>query len=1276
MLADQGPLRKRLRTLQRRARQGRAVDSALQALGDDVARSCAERRRRQQSLPVPRYPHALPVVERREEIGAAIAAHQVVIVCGETGSGKTTQLPKICLALGRGAAGMIGHTQPRRIAARSLAARIAEELGTGVGDAVGYKVRFQDRVGRDSFVKVMTDGILLAETQENPDLNQYDTLIIDEAHERSLNIDFLLGYLKRLLPRRPDLKVIITSATIDPERFSRHFDDAPVIQVSGRTYPVEIRYRERDAGDLDSREADLPQAVVDAVDELARAGSGDVLVFLPGEREIRESAERLRKHHPPHTEILPLYARLSADQQNRVFQGHGGRRIVLATNVAETSLTVPGIRYVVDSGLARISRYSYRTKVQRLPVEAVSQASADQRAGRCGRVAAGICIRLYGEQDYRGRARYTEPEIRRTNLAAVILQMLALGLGDIERFPFIDPPDSRYVRDGFKLLHELGAVDGRQRLTDIGRQLARLPVDPRLGRMVLAAREERCLHEALIIVSALAVQDPRERPLDQQQAADEKHRLFSDPRSDFLAYLKLWESYHEQQRHLSQNKLRKWCREHFLSFMRLRDWHDTHRQLKELAAAMAMRPDQTEAGYDAVHRALLAGLLGNVAFKTDNREYTGARNLKLSIFPGSALGKKGPKWIMAAELLETGRRYAHTVAAIEPQWVERLAGDLVKRNYFEPHWEKRPARVAAFEKVTLYGLVLAARRKVNYGSIDPVLSRELFIRGALVRGEYQTRAAFFAHNRALVREIETLEAKSRRRDLLVDEELLYRFYDERIPQGICSGAAFERWRREAEALHPGLLELTRDFLMQHGADGITEARFPDHLEIAGLRLALSYHFDPGSERDGVAAIIPLAAVNQLQAEPFEWLVPGLLQEKVIALIKSLPKGLRRHFVPAPQFADACIQALNRHDQPLLDAVGGQLTRMTGVEIPAGSWRPEQLPVHLFMRFVVTDSAGRELAAGRDLGALQAQLGERAQRSFRARSWEGLERGQVESWDFGPLPEVVEAERDGMTVRGYPALVDAGDGAALRVLDAPDAAREAHRVGVLRLFRRQAARAIKDVARHLPGIDRMCLHYAALGRCDDLKRDLVDAIVWAAFYPQGGDGEVRTPEAFADRARQAQARLGETANAICGWVASALAEYHEAARQLKGSVPPQWLAAVGDARGQLDALVYPGFVTHTSPRWLRHLPRYVQAVNIRLKKLDRNPVRDRQNMLAVAPLWQRYAERAAADAGRSEKLEEYRWMLEEYRVSLFAQELRTAYTVSPKRLDALWRELQA
>jgi len=1275
MLADQRSFRKRLRTLQRRARQGRAVDSALQALSGDVARSRAQRRHRQQSLPAPRYPDALPVVERREEIRAAIAAHQVVIVCGETGSGKTTQLPKICLDLGRGAAAMIGHTQPRRIAARSLAARIAQELGSEVGAAVGYKVRFHDRVSRDSFVKVMTDGILLAETQGDPDLSQYDTIIIDEAHERSLNIDFLLGYLKRLLPRRPDLKVVITSATIDPQRFSRHFDDAPVIEVSGRTYPVEVRYRERGTGDLDGREADLPQAVVDAVDELARAGNGDVLVFLPGEREIRETAERLRKHHPPHTEILPLYARLSAAQQNRVFQDHGGRRIVLATNVAETSLTVPGIRYVVDSGLARISRYSYRTKVQRLPIEPVSRASADQRAGRCGRVAAGICIRLYDEQDYQSRSRYTEPEIRRTNLAAVILQMLALGLGDIERFPFIDPPDSRYVRDGFKLLHELGAVDGRERLTDIGRQLARLPVDPRLGRMLLAARDERCLHEALIIVSALAVQDPRERPLDQQQAADETHRLFSDPRSDFLGYLKLWQSYHEQQRHLSQNKLRKWCREHFLSFMRLRDWHDTHRQLKELAAGMDMRPDHTEAAYDAVHRALLAGLLGNVAFKTDNREYTGARNLKLNIFPGSALARKGPKWIMAAELVETGRRYAHTVAAIEPQWVERLAGDLVRRNYFEPHWEKRPARVAAFETVTLYGLVLAARRRVNYGPIDPVLSRELFIRGALVRGEYQTRARFFAHNRALLEEIETLEAKSRRRDLLVDEELLYRFYDARIPEGICSGAAFERWRRQAEADRPGLLDLTRDYLMQHGAHGITEAQFPDHLEISGLRLALSYHFDPGSERDGVAVTVPLAAVNQLQPEPFEWLVPGLLQEKVIALIKSLPKGLRRHFVPAPQFADACIQALNNHDQALLDALGRQLARMTGVEIPAQSWRPEQLPGHLFMRFVVTDPEGRQLAAGRDLSALQATLGERAQHSFRELSWEGVERKQVDSWDFGALPETVEVVRDGMTVRGYPALVDAGDHAAVQVLDAPDAARIAHREGVVRLFRRQAARAVKDVARHLPGIDRMCLHYAALGRCDALKRELVDAIVKAAFYPEGGDEEVRTPEAFAERARQAQARLGETANAVCGWVASALAEYHQAARQLKGSVPPQWLAALSDVRSQLDALVYPGFVAHTPPRWLRHLPRYVKAVNIRLNKLDRDPSRDRQHMQAVAPLWQRYAECAAAGKGQGGKLEEYRWMLEEYRVSLFAQELRTAFPVSSKRLDTLWRELR-
>ncbi|MCA1805830.1 MAG: ATP-dependent RNA helicase HrpA [Xanthomonadaceae bacterium] len=900
-------LRKRWQGLRRRARAAQPVDRGLRALARDLETATTRRAARLAALPSPEYALALPVVARRAELRAAIAAHPVIIVCGETGSGKTTQLPKICLELGRGVDGLIGHTQPRRIAARSLAARVAEELHSRVGQAVGCKMRFHDQVGEQTFLKIMTDGILLAETQGDPDLLQYDTFIIDEAHERSLNVDFLLGYLKQLLPRRPDLKLIITSATIDPERFSRHFSNAPVIEVSGRTYPVELRYRPLRGDDEEDQDRDRGQALLDAVDELAREGDGDVLVFLSGERDIREAAELLRKHHPPHTEVLPLYARLSASQQQAVFRPHRGRRIVLATNVAETSLTVPGIRYVVDTGLARLSRYSYRSKVQRLPIEKISRAAADQRAGRCGRVAAGICIRLYSEEDFAARPAFTEPEILRTNLAAVILQMSALGLGAVEDFPFVEAPDARFVRDGFKLLQELGAVDEGQRLTERGRQLARLPVDPRIGRMILAAREELCLREVLVIAAALSVQDPRERPLDKAQAADEKHRLFAVPYSDFLGYLNLWNAYHEQARHLSQNKLRKWCQQHFISYVRMREWHEVERQLQRLVTDMGLRLNQEEAEPDAIHRALLSGLLGNIAMKTAEREYTGARNLKLELFPGSVLVKKRPQWIMAAELVETGKRYARTLAVVEPRWVEPLAAGLVKRSHGEPHWEKRAGQVVARERVTLYGLPVVTQRRVNYGPIDPVLSRELFIREALVAGQLGTPGRFMTHNRALVAEVLELEARARRRDLLVSEEELYAFYDARLPAGIHDQVAFEHWRKQAEREDPRCLYFAREALLAQ-EEAIDTRQFPAQLEWQGLRLPVRYRFEPGEEDDGMTVTVPLAALNQLRPASFEWLVPGLLEEKLTLLIKSLPKQQRRHFVPVPEFAGQSLGA--------------------------------------------------------------------------------------------------------------------------------------------------------------------------------------------------------------------------------------------------------------------------------------------------------------------------------------------------------------------------------
>ncbi|MFA7386264.1 MAG: ATP-dependent RNA helicase HrpA, partial [Thiohalobacteraceae bacterium] len=1193
----------------------------------------------------------------------------VVILCGETGSGKTTQLPKICLELGRGVAGLIGHTQPRRIAARSLAARIAEELHSGIGRAVGFKVRFSDHVGPDSYIKVMTDGILLAETQGDPDLRAYDTIIIDEAHERSLNVDFLLGYLARLLPRRPDLKLVITSATIDPERFSRHFGNAPIIEVSGRTYPVEVRYRPLQSDDEDDRDRDRGQALLAAIDELAREGPGDLLVFLPGEREIRESAELLRKHHPPQTEILPLFGRLSAAQQAEVFKAHSARRIVLATNVAETSLTVPGIRYVVDTGLVRISRYSHRTKVQRLPIEPVSQASANQRAGRCGRLGPGVCIRLYSEDDFNTRPAFTEPEILRTNLASVILQMLALKLGDIEDFPFVEAPDRRYIRDGFKLLHELGAVDADDRLTDLGRQLARLPVDVRIGRMVLAGHDEHCLRELLIVASALSIPDPRERPMDKQQAADEKHKQFADEQSDFLGFVKLWDFYHAQARHLSQAKLRKLCQTNFISYVRMREWHDVHQQLHGLALEMGMRLNQVEGGYEPMHRALLTGLLGNVAFKSDTHEYTGARGISLNLFPGSVLFKKPPKWIVAADLVETARRYARTVARVEPEWIERLAEHLIKRSYSDPHWEKNRGQVVASERTTLYGLVLTPGRKVDYGRVNPIEARELFIRQALVPGEFISKAAFLEHNRRLIEEVLELEAKSRRRDVLVDEELLFRFFDERLPGHICNGSQFERWYKRASDAERDALNLTRDYLMQHQASGVTADDFPPWIEVNGLRLALDYHFEPGHVDDGVTVQVPVAALNQLDARQFDWLVPGLLEEKLVALIKSLPKSLRRHFVPAPDFARAVQQALVAGGGSLLDQFADQLQRMTGVAIPADAWRSGQLPLHLFMNFRVIDATGKLLARGRDLARLRGEVGAQAVATFERLPTAKYERDNLTDWDLDALPEFVEIEQQGLTLRGYPALVAQDGSVHLRLLDAQDKAQAAHRAGALALFRLRAAKSLRYLERNLPGIHPMCLNYAAAGKCEQLKTDLIERITEVALYAAA---EVpRDRAAFEAAAARAEQDLVQVADAVCKAVGDALAEYHAIQKRIKGAISPAWLAALNDIRDQLDHLIYSGFVLDTPVAQLKHLGRYLKAISKRLDRLQQNPAKDRPLALQIAPHWESCKQRLDGGRGRGavpESVQHYRWLIEEFRVSLFAQELGTAEKVSAKRLD--------
>ena len=1283
LLRDRHRLRQRLRALWRdfrgKKRKLEVLNARYGELEKAIEASCCKRRSRLEGLPRPEYPEALPVCEHREAIKQAIAKHQVVVVAGETGSGKTTQLPKICLELGRGVDGLIGHTQPRRLAARSVASRIAAELRGEVGHAVGYKVRFSDHVSPRTYVKLMTDGILLAEARQDRFLEQYDTLIIDEAHERSLNIDFLLGYLKRLLPKRPDLKLIITSATIDTARFSRHFDDAPVIEVSGRTYPVEIRYRPLVSTDEDEIDRDQQQAILDAVDELAALdqGQGDVLVFLSGEREIRETAEALRKHHPPHTEILPLYARLSAAEQNRIFQPHRGRRIVLATNVAETSLTVPGIRYVIDSGFARLSRYSYRSKVQRLPVERVSRASADQRAGRCGRVGPGVCIRLYSEEDYAARPRFTDPEIKRTNLAAVILQMQALGLGHIEDFPFVDPPDSRYVQDGFRLLFELGAVDEFREITALGQQLARLPVDPRLGRMLLAASELNCLREVLIITSALAIQDPRERPAGKRDKVAGAQAAWADERSDFFVFLNLWRDYEERRRHLSQNKLRKYCKSVFLSYVRMREWHDTHAQLHAQMREMGFRINEEDADADRVHQALLSGLLGNLGFRLEDKQYQGARNTRFMIFPGSGLSGKPPKWLMAAALIETSRLYAHTVAAIRPEWIEGLAGHLVRRSHSEPRWERRPARVAANEQVTLYGLVIVPGRKVDYGGVNPEEAREIFIRRALVEGDYASRAPFFRHNRELIGEIEALEHKSRRRDVLVDEEVLYAFYDARIPAHVHSGAAFEKWRRKAERKEPKYLFLSRERLMRREADHVSEERFPESVELQGLRLQLDYHFEPGSRDDGVTVNLPLAALNQLDEGPLNWLVPGLLQEKLVALIKTLPKALRRHFVPAPDFAVAAMQAMPFGQGDLIEVFSRQLQRMTGYEVPANAWNPERLPTHLRMNFRLLDEQGREVDMGRDLEALRRRHASRVRQSFAGtplreeREESPFERTGLTRWDFGDLPGHVTVQRGGLSLRAWPALVDEDGQVSLRLFDNPSAAGNAMVTGQLRLFQHALGKSLRTLRRNLPGLQEMCLACHDLSGCDELAQDLLDAVVMRACMP---DGAVRDQAAFEAALESGRPRLMSLANAICDAVHASLKEYRIVRKRLKGNLPPAWLEAVADMREQLDNLIHPGFVASTPDPWLARLPVYLRAMALRLDKLPERQSRDHAAQREIEPFWRAWREQI--DAGRPIAPEwiEFRWLIEELRVSLFAQQLKTLRPVSVKRLQQRLRDL--
>lgn len=1278
------------------------------------------------------FPENLPVSARREEIMAAMAAHQVVIVCGETGSGKTTQLPKIALAMGRGRLNappgskgrLIGHTQPRRIAASSVAKRIAQELETPLGEVVGYKVRFQDRLARDASVKLMTDGILLAETQSDPLLQAYDTIIIDEAHERSLNIDFLLGYLRQLLPRRPDLKVVVTSATIDAERFAQHFASAqgpaPVIYVSGRMYPVEQRWHPFE----ESREFDLNDAIADAVDELWRGNApGDILVFLPGEREIREAADHLRKHlaHDPLTrnaEVLPLFSRLSQAEQDRVFDSHPGRRIVLATNVAETSLTVPGIRYVIDTGTARVKRYSFRSKVEQLLVEPVSQAAANQRAGRCGRVANGICIRLYDEKDFAGRPRFTDPEILRSSLAGVILRMKSLHLGAVEDFPFIDPPARRAIADGYQLLNELGAVDDDNELTPMGAELARLPLDPRVGRMILEARQRGALQEVLVIASALSLQDVRDRPLDLQAQADQQHAKFDDEKSEFSGYVRLWQwldearGGHGKEHKLSNRQYEQLLRANFINVRRVREWRDVHSQLLTVVTEHKWRLNDQPASYEQLHKAMLSGLLGNIGFKLEDDEaYLGARGIKFYRHPGAHLKKRPGRWVVCAELVETTRLFGRGIANIEPQWVEEVAGHLLKKQLLDPHWEKKAAEVVALERATLYGLVIYSGRRVPFARADLHGAREIFLREGLVAGEWETRLPFLAANRKLVRQVEELEHKSRRQDVLVDEELIYAFYEQQVPRDVYNGATFEGWYRQASRAQPDLLKLTREELMRHEAAGITSNAFPKTVKLGGVDCAATYLHEPGDPRDGITVSVPLFVLNQVSEDRAEWLVPGMLKDKIQALLKSLPQKPRSRFVPLPESAARLAETLLAPERyangSLTDALLKLVRDATSLDVKRTDFKADMVPAHLFMNFRVVDEHGRQLGMGRNLGALKAELGAKARGAFQALAGLKVAAAPVVSaggqgagsappvkaappppgvpaagggakaeqryttWSFGELPELMEIRQGGTSLVGFPALIDKQDAVAIEVFDEPEVAAAKHRVGLRRLFALQLRDALKYLEKNIPELQKMAVAFMPLGTQEELRDQIIDVALDRAFLL---DPLPATAADFQRRLDEGRGRLTLIANEVARLAATILGDHAAAARKIKDTkIQPE---ATADALQQLQRLVPKRFLATTPWPRLQHLPRYLKGIVLRLDKLRADPARDAARLAELKPQEQRYWRLVAERKGAvDERMEDFRWLLEELRVSFFAQELRTPQPVSVKRLDKVWAQLQ-
>ena len=1290
-LADRSRIKKRLHSL-KRVKSKEHQDKRqrqINQLADHIHQSISHKANKlKQTLHI-HYPEALPVSQNVEKIAKAIKENQVVIIAGETGSGKTTQIPKICLQLGRGVEGMIGHTQPRRIAARTVATRIAEELNSTIGDVVGYKVRFTDQVSEKSYIKLMTDGILLAEMQNDRLLRQYDTLIIDEAHERSLNIDFILGYLRQILPKRPDLKVIITSATIDPERFATHFCNsanelAPIIEVSGRTFPVEMLYRplnEMKGGDKteQNEDVDIISGILNAVDELSHFGQGDILIFLNGEREIRDTAFALEKANLRHTQILPLFSRLTVQEQNRIFQPHTGRNIVLATNVAETSLTVPGIKYVIDPGTARISRYSYRTKVQRLPIEAISQASANQRAGRCGRVSEGVCIRLYSEDDYISRPEFTDPEILRTNLATVILQMLALDLGDIADFPFVQAPDNRNINDGVRLLEELNAVESKKAnqtnaLTKTGRLLAKFPVDPRLAKMILTAIDLGCIEQVFIVVAALSIQDPRERPFEKQQASDEKHNRFKDKQSDFISFINLWRYVHEQQKSLTNNQFRKLCQKEFLSYIRVREWQDIFSQLKlalkdnNITMSSVVIDEENTQSQDTIHQAILSGLLSHLGQQDENREFKGARGSKFYIFPGSAVAKKPPKWLMAAELVETSRLFGRMVAKIDPLWIEPMAEHLLNKSYSEPHWEKKQGSVMGFEQLSLYGMIIVAKRKVQFNQIEPDTCRELFIREALVNGDANIRESFFQRNLDLVKEVEKLEQKARRKDFLIDEEQLFNFYSEKIPDEIICQRSFLSWWKKIKAEQPKLLNFTREFLLNEDSKKITKTEYPDFWQQGNLTFALSYHFTPGDIDDGVSVHIPLGILNQVQELGFDWQIPALRHELIIALIKGLPKSLRRNFVPAPNYADACMSSIEQSDLTLQQTVAKQLLRMTGVRLDDESWLGLELPVHLQMNFKIVNEKGKVVEQGRDLASLQDKLQGRVKASIQKVADKGIERSKITSWDFAHLPSNYQKKVANLTIKAFPAVVDQKQSVAIELFEHEILADQAMLTGVARLILLNIPSPIKYLQQKLPNQAKLGLYFNPFGSIHDLLNDCI--LASCQYLVKELPSIPRDEKSFTACMDHVRSEIADTVLNLAIKVEQVLQLSHDINKKLKGNVPLNVIQSHGDIKQHLQTLIFKGFITQAGYQRISDIDRYLMAIQRRLEKLPIDPNQDRLKMIEIEKVnkyFEQVQTKVKQDLALSTQVIETRWMIEELKVSLFAQNLKTPYPISVKRL---------